>query len=860
MSRSDRILKDELMPQPEAVNLTNCDREPIHIPGSIQPHGCLLVCDGMGSVILQHSENLSEILGVESEVLGKRLEEVLGGDIAHTLRNALATSDDPARPALRHGLKLPSGRVVDVALHRFDAKVILEFEQASTEADQPLEVARMLVSRIRNVTSLDRLVESATRLMYAMLGYDRVMVYRFEQDGSGKVISEYKRRDLESFRGQYFPAGDIPKQARALYIKNTIRVICDADYKRVPIIPELGEGEQPLDLSFAHLRSVSPIHCEYLRNMGVGASMSISIVIDGELWGLIACHHYSPKVLSMPQRVAAETFGEFFSLHLSSLRQKELHDTATQARRSLDRFLQEASHHRDISALLRSSLADFAAMMPCDGVGLWLDGVWTGEGTTPPATMIGDLSEAVGQVYGGRIWSTFQLSQSLPQSGISPDDACGVLAIPLSQRPRDYLFFFRKEVVQTLDWAGNPDKSYSTGPMGDRLTPRQSFAIWKETVRLQAQPWTDGDRETAEAVRAVLVEIVLHHNELLADERGKADVRQRMLNEELNHRVKNILSIIKALVGHPVESGRSLTDYIGSLKGRIQALAFAHDQVVRGGDGGFLLELLEAELRPYMEGTRAVNLSGPRVWLDSRAFSVMALVLHEMSTNAAKYGSLSVAGGRLDVGWTRTADGSCELSWTENGGPAAKPPTRTGFGSILIGRSIPYELEGEASVDYPPEGVRARFVVPAKHLHTEEESQALEAAETETTGSQALSLPPLAELELLLVEDQMLIAADVESMLADHGITKVTTAPSVAEAMRQLKSFTPDAAILDVNLGAGTSLPIAEELASRGIPFIFATGYSDRSIIPQHLAAPMIKKPYEAATLLAAVTRILETR
>jgi light-regulated signal transduction histidine kinase (bacteriophytochrome) len=848
------------MPQTEAVDLTNCDREPIHIPGSIQPHGCLLVCDGSGSIILQHSANFSELLGVEPDVLGKRLEEVLGGQIAHSLRNALATSDDPARPALRHGLTLASGRTVDVALHRFESKVILEFEPASVDNDQPLEVARMLVSRIRNVTSLDRLVESATRLMYAMLGYDRVMVYRFEQDGSGKVISEYKRRDLESFRGQYFPAGDIPKQARALYIKNTIRVICDVDYQRVPIVPELDEDRQPLDLSFAHLRSVSPIHCEYLRNMGVGASMSISIVLDGELWGLISCHHYSPKVLSMPQRVAAETFGEFFSLHLSSLRQKELHETARQARRSLDRFLQEASHHRDISALLRSSLHDFAAMMPCDGVGLWLDGVWTGEGTTPPATMISELSEAVGQVYGGRVWSTFQLSQSLPQSTISPDDACGVLAIPLSQRPRDYLFFFRKEVVQTLDWAGNPDKSYTSGPMGDRLTPRQSFAIWKETVRLQAQPWTDGDRETAEAIRAVLVEIVLHHNELLADERGKADVRQRMLNEELNHRVKNILSIIKALVGHPVESGRSITDYVGSLKGRIQALAFAHDQVVRGGDGGFLLELLEAELRPYMEGTRSVTLEGPRVWLDSRAFSVMALVLHEMSTNAAKYGSLSVAGGKLAVRWKRTVDGSCELSWTESEGPPAKAPSRTGFGSVLIGRSIPYELEGEASVDYPPEGVRARFVVPVKHLHTEEETQTLQPAEAEATDEQAGSLPPLAELELLLVEDQMLIAADVEAMLADHGITKVTTAPSVAEAMRRLKMFTPNAAILDVNLGAGTSLPIAEELANRGVPFIFATGYSDRSIIPPHLAAPIVRKPYEAATLIGALTKLLESR
>jgi light-regulated signal transduction histidine kinase (bacteriophytochrome)/CheY-like chemotaxis protein len=848
------------MRQTEAVNLTNCDREPIHIPGSIQPHGCMIVCDSGGGVIVQQSANSAEMLGITEEVVGRRLEEVLGGEVAHTLRNALATSDDPARPALRHGLKLSSGKTVDASLHRNGSKVILEFEPASTDADQPLEVARMLVSRIRNVTSIDRLVESATRLMYAMLGYDRVMVYRFEQDGSGKVISEYKRRGLESFRGQYFPAGDIPVQARALYIRNTIRVICDADYQRVPIMPELDEDEQPLDLSYAHLRSVSPIHCEYLRNMGVAASMSISIVLDGELWGLIACHHYSPKVLSMPQRVAAETFGEFFSLHLSALRQKELHETSRQARRSLDRFLQEASHHRDISALLRSSLEDFAVMMPCDGVGLWLDGAWTNHGTTPPREMIGELAENVGSVSGGRVWSTFQLATALPGSSISPDDACGVLAIPLSQRPRDYLFFFRKEVVQTLDWAGNPEKSYTTGPMGDRLTPRKSFAIWKETVRLQAKPWTDADRETAEAIRAVLVEIVLHHNEILADERGKADVRQRMLNEELNHRVKNILSIIKALVGHPVESDRSLSDYVGSLKGRIQALAFAHDQVIRGGDGGSLLDLLEAELRPYMEGTRSVVLEGPRVWLDGRAFSVMALVLHEMSTNAAKYGSLSVAGGKLDVRWAMLSSGACEISWTESSGPPAMAPARSGFGSVLIGRSIPYELDGEAEVAYPASGVKARFMVPSQHLHADDETTAVRLGETDAQAQDRVATPQLGEMEFLLVEDQMLIAADVETMLAEHGIAKVTTAPSVAEALRRLKSFTPDVAILDVNLGSGTSLPIAEELVRRNVPYIFATGYSDRSIIPSHLAAPMVRKPYEATALITAVTTLFDGR
>jgi light-regulated signal transduction histidine kinase (bacteriophytochrome)/CheY-like chemotaxis protein len=846
-----------MMPDTQAVDLTNCDREPIHIPGSIQGHGCILACDPGGSTILHYSANVPEMLDVSGEINGKRLEDIVGGEAAHTLRNALATSDDPARPALRHGLRILSGKAFDVALHRYDSKVVIEFEPASSDGDQPLEVARMLISRVRNMTGIDKLVESAARLMFAMLGYDRVMVYRFEQDGAGKVVSEYKRRDLESFRGQYFPATDIPKQARELYLRNTIRVISDACDNRVAIVPELDAEGLPLDLSYAHLRSVSPIHCEYLRNMGVAASMSVSIMVEGDLWGLIACHHYSPKVLSMPQRVAAETFGEFFSLHLSALKQKQLLEAATQARRSLDRFLQAASVHANITDLLRQSLGDFGEMMPCDGVGLWLDGKWSGSGSAPPELLMRDLAETVSGVAAGRVWSTNEISRSFPQLPISSGDVCGLLAIPLSQRPRDYLFFFRKEVVQTLDWAGNPDKSYETGPLGDRLTPRKSFAIWKEMVRLKAQPWSDSDREVADAIRAVLVEIVLHHNELLADERGKADVRQRMLNEELNHRVKNILSVIKALIGHPVDEARSLPDYVSSLKGRVQALAFAHDQVVRGGEGGGLKDLLDAELQPYREGEREVSLSGPKVWLDSRAFSVMALVLHEMSTNAAKYGSLSVPDGRLDITWGLLPNGDCEMNWIESGGPAIKPPSRSGFGSVLISRSVPFELEGQAVIGYPSEGVQARFVVPAKHLHAEGDTDAAASMADVVEQARNHEARSLGDLEFLLVEDQMLIAADVESMLADYGVSRVTTTPSVDDALKRLKEFTPDVAILDVNLGSTTSLPIAEELLRRQVPFVFATGYSDRSIIPASFSAPVVRKPYEAGALIGAVRKVL---
>ncbi len=845
----------------QRVDLTNCDREPIHIPGAIQPHGCLIAFDSGLGTALRHSANAASMLGLPDVIVGAPIDRLLGGHVTHALRNALATSSDPSRPALLFGLALPGApnRAFDVAVHRYAQAAIVEFEPVNEQHGRPLEIARTLIGRIRRAGDREQLLRDAARLVRGILGYDRVMIYRFGHDGAGQVIGESKRDDLESFLGQYFPASDIPQQARTLYLRNTIRAIGDACFAPVPIQPALDDTGAPLDLSFAHLRSVSPIHCEYLRNMGVAASMSISIVVGGELWGLIACHHSEPRLVPMAQRVAVEMFGDFFSLQLDTLRQKQKLDSTARARQALDRFLRLATHHGDIRGLLRDNLPEFARLLACDGVGLWMDGAWSAEAATPPADAIPALAELAGRVGEGRVWSTHALARNLPGAEAYFAEASGALAIPLSQRPRDYLFFFRREVIQTLDWAGNPEKSYATGPLGDRLTPRKSFAIWKETVRMQARPWTEADRETAEAARAALVEVVLRQSEAIAEERSKADLRQRMLNEELNHRVKNILAVIQSLVGHPVAEGRVLEDYVASLKGRVRALAFAHDQIVRGDGGGRLLDLLNAELSPYREAGDAIRLDGPDLWLDARAFSVMALVLHELATNAAKYGALSATGGRLSVTWRLDEAGDCALVWRETGGPPTRQPAHEGFGTVLIGRSVPYDLGGESTLDYAAEGLIARFRLPGKHVAPTEDRPARARQPAARPPAAPDKAPDLGDLRVLLVEDQMLIAMDVESMLVGKGIARIVTSGSAADALKRLQTIVPDIAILDVNLGVGTSIPVAEELRRRRIPFVFATGYGDRSMIPRDFAdIPVVRKPYDAEALIDTIRRALE--
>ena len=841
------------------VDLTNCDREPIHVPGTIQAYGVLVACDnGMGR-ITRHSANAHALLGFPPalDLGGAKVDAVFGLETTHTLRNMLSSAILSNKPSLSFGLGI-NGGTFDVSVHRSGREVIVEFEPSGRSRTEPLNLVRTVIGRVMRSNTLESLTADTVRLVRAVLGYDRVMVYRFEPDGSGQVINEAKSTQLESFLGQYFPASDIPQQARALYLQNTIRVIRDSDGERIAIIPELDGAGDPLDLSHAHFRSVSAIHCEYLRNMGVAASMSISLVIDGALWGMVACHHYAPKHLDMAERVAIEMFGTFLSTQLDLMRQKLRISTADAARRSLDQFLRTSSRHGRIPQLLASSLPEFADMITCDGVGLWIEGEWTGRGSTPHAEALPALLDHLDARWSGRVWASHRLGAEHSSAKDYCSLASGLLAIPLSQRPQDYLLFFRKEFEHTLNWAGNPEKTYEPGPLGDRLTPRKSFAIWKEAVRGQSRPWSETDLETAEAIRVALVEVVLRHSEIVAEERGRADLRQRMLNEELNHRVKNILAVIKSLVGQANPPGRTLDDYLGVLRGRIEALAVAHDQVVRGGGGGLLLDLLTAELRPYGEHAAAVELTGPPVWIDTAAFSVLALVFHELATNAAKYGALSHPEGKLSVSWHLDGDRNCDLLWRERGGPRVEPPTRKGFGTILISRTIPHDLGGESSLQYGPEGLEATFRIPARSLKAADQTPRSSGIAEPVPSRGVAAAVTLGDVPILLVEDQMLIAMDAETMLSGLGLTSVTTVGSASEALNRLKTFRPAAAILDINLGTGTSIVVAEELRRRGTPFVFATGYGDSSIIPAEFSEiHIVRKPYSATELAKAIMNLI---
>ncbi len=253
------------------------------------------------------------------------------------------------------------------------------------------ELVRLMLGRVRKTRGISELAQEAARQVTILTGFDRVMVYRFHPDGSGEVIAEVAKKGLETFLGLHYPASDIPQQARALYTRNWLRIIADIDAKPVPLVSTATHSASLLDLSMSTLRSVSPIHVEYLQNMGVGASMSISILRDGKLWGLFACHHYSPHHVSFERRTAAELFGQMFSWIIETREREATTAYETRAQQIQERLIEAAASHEHSQRAIVDFVDDYRKMIECDGIAIWSDDEVTLSGDTPTAAEVKDL-------------------------------------------------------------------------------------------------------------------------------------------------------------------------------------------------------------------------------------------------------------------------------------------------------------------------------------------------------------------------------------------------------------------------------------------------------------------------------------
>lgn len=506
---------DDLVPVGTPIDLDNCAREPIHIPGSIQPRGVLAVVREPQFEVRQVSANVADLLGRPLDsVLGHHLSALMGADQAARVQTAASMMGDlhrrnPVECSIEvHGER----REFDAILHREPGGILLvELEVAFGERPYSFpntyQAVRSSVAELNQAATLSELYDTTARAVRELTGFDRVMVYRYDEEYNGEVVAESKRDDLNSFLGLHYPSTDIPAQARALYEKSWLRLISDVDYKPAPLVPAVDPAVgAPQDLTHATLRSVSPIHIEYLQNMGVHASMSISLLRHGRLWGLIACHHYAgPHLPPFGTRVAAEFLGSTLSLRLVDQHEDDQLHKRLDAQAMLTKLTAAFIDHSKplTSALLGAP--DLLDLVPADGSVVDIGGDRQVRGTVPqPEVVAAVVSWA--RSAGDDIARTDRLARTLPDVAVDAQLAAGALVLNLPDG--QYVAWFRREVLRSVDWGGDPYNKAIANSEGEgvRLSPRKSFDRWQEVVRERCEPWTATELESADSLRRHLVE------------------------------------------------------------------------------------------------------------------------------------------------------------------------------------------------------------------------------------------------------------------------------------------------------------------------------------------------------------------
>lgn len=496
------------------VDLSNCDREPIHIPGTIQPHGVLLALTEPDLTIVQASTNSQALLGIaHDDLLGATLPDILDPPPKAPLDQIIR--DSIGHHAIDLSLTV-RGRSFDSILHRSGKLLIVELEEpaANGMAAESLTdftaQAHDVLRRLQSASKLAVLWSTLAAVVRELTGFDRVMVYRFsEEDGSGEVIAENRRDELEPYLGLHYPASDVPQQARRLYSINRLRLIPDAGFAPVPIAPARNPlTGQPLDLSRAVLRSVSPIHCEYLANMGVRASMSISLLKDERLWGLIACHHQTPRRLPYRLRALCELLSNICSWMLGPRIESEENRLRLNTGAVLRHLVEEMSGQPELTQALTMARPSPLDMLEAGGFAVACDGALATLGNTPSRDQIEALVQWLSTTMDGPAYVTRALPAAYPPAMAFKDRACGLLATAVSKAQDLYLLWFRPELVHEVQWGGDPNKPVAVE--GQRLGPRKSFALWRETVRLRSRPWAGWEVDAATELRNLTATVVLH--------------------------------------------------------------------------------------------------------------------------------------------------------------------------------------------------------------------------------------------------------------------------------------------------------------------------------------------------------------
>ncbi|MDG1211212.1 MAG: ATP-binding protein [Paracoccaceae bacterium] len=525
------------------VDLEACDDEPIHFIGAVQPHGALIAVSETEKTIDFASVNTHEFIGVAHEdLLGKSIASLIGKDVAAQLLKLPTDQHGPEllRPWFIDVFDMSGAPIaVECLPHRNGGHIILEFHGAEV-APAPVweeEVLRQrIIAELVKPDVLLELADASARIIRDVTGFDRVMIYRFAEDNHGEVIAESTNRP-DSFLGLHYPASDIPNPARRHFALNVMRSIPDINGGHIPIVSRSGEGvdetaTQPLDLTFAKLRAVAKVHVEYLKNMGVGGSLSISLITNNKLWGLVACHHYSTRLVSSSRLRFAELLGTTTSALLQSIENTSQLQRSITAEKAAYLIEQQARNGASLADLIVDHADLMMGLIDAHGMVFIRGDEIITAGAVPDRQL--DFRQLLTHLEGG-VMTSAQLSSALELDEAEVEIAAGVALLDLSDDGRDFLVFLRSEYEQTISWAGKPTKLTSETEDGVvRLSPRGSFALWREERRGQSRPFDSLDRDAMRILRRSLFALNSIENEQAALEaQKKAETEERRLRHSL---------------------------------------------------------------------------------------------------------------------------------------------------------------------------------------------------------------------------------------------------------------------------------------------------------------------------------------
>ncbi len=628
-----------------------CAREPIHVPGSIQPHGALLVVDTATGAILQASRNAAEWVGHATQPLvGARLADVAPDGAA--LLNARPDLLDEGATHLGD-VTLASGRRVAMLVNRVREVYIVEFEPADDATrvhDTIYPLVRTFLPRLQAAPDTRSMCELAVDEIQRITGFGRVLAYDFDREGHGRVLAEKVEPGYASYDGLHFPASDIPAQARELYVRNRIRVIHDANYVPQPIEPATGT---PLDLTHSVLRSVSPVHVQYMKNMGTLASMSVSIIVDGRLWGLVSCHDAQARHVPLHVRTACELISRVLSLQIEAREQHALVTARFQSRRDIVTMLTAMSDSDSVTRGLLAVPDTFVSFVEAAGAAVVAGERCERFGLAPARESVLALCQWLRDRDDQEVFHTDNVSADIPHLVSLTEHCAGILAIPISSLHSHYLLWFRTEQVKTVNWAGKPEKmSNGTG----QLSPRDSFALWQETLVGYSRPWVDTDIEGARELRNSVLGLVLRKAEEkaqlaadLAESNRELEAFSYSVSHDLRAPLRHIAGYTELLSD---TEGERLSDrgvrfldnigesarFAGTLVDNLLSFSQMGRAALRYTDVNLqaLVETIRGEMSPDMEG-RAIEwkVHPLPVVLADAAF--IHLALRNLLSNAVKY-------------------------------------------------------------------------------------------------------------------------------------------------------------------------------------------------------------------------------